>query len=193
MKTRVYDATESFALPFVNGTGAAIAAGAFLLFGGLIACAQCDIAAAAGSTGTVQIGGVFEVTKQSADAMTQGQTVGYDFDNQRADSTFGGNLVVVEAAGSGVLTVKVRLSTSNLMVVKHTASAGEGTADAIVIDFGVNATPTGPVEIQIESTTGVRRAPQGVNSWGTSTNLGKLTVNDSGLLVNEILHVFAWF
>lgn len=188
MKSRVLDASEAFALTFVNGTGAAIASGAVaLLTAGLLGVAQADIPIA--GTGVLQVGGVFTVAKQSSDVMTQGQTVGFDLANQRADSTFAGNLIVVAAAGNGATTVDVRFpGAPTPLVFKRTVSSGEDAANAVVVNTGMGVTLAGPKLVQIESTGNVHRSPQGALTWGTSGNVGKLTINDTGLAVSEVVH-----
>lgn len=70
----------------------------------------------------------------------------------------------------------------------HTVTAGQDTANLAAIDIGLGTTATVVVlGAQIESTTGVFRNPQGIVSVSGST----VTVNDSGLAVNEKVHIVA--
>lgn len=68
--------------------------------------------------------------------------------------------------------------------VDHVVTGAQDSANAAAItvsDLPVRAV----VYAQIESTTGVFRAPQGIVSVSGST----VTVNDTGLAVNEIIHL----
>jgi predicted RecA/RadA family phage recombinase len=191
MKNRIHDAGESHVWTFTNASGVAKTAGTVVAIGALLAMLQVDVAAANGSQSAAQVGGVFEVTKQSADVMAQGQIVGYDIANQRADSTFIGNLEVFEAAGSGKTTVLLRFP--NVAVPlrkKYTASADDNTNNFAIINTGLGATPTGPVLVLIQTAAGVYRVPQGVVEWLTGADLGKLKIADSGLAAGEFIHVF---
>lgn len=193
MKNLVHNAVDSTYRMFVNASGVAKAAGSIVLIGSVLACLHTDVAAANGSTGTAYTGVTVTVTKQSADVMTKGQIVGFDLANQRADSTFAGNCEVIEDAGSGKTEVIIRLAGERIpLTIKYTCSAGDDSANAATINTGLGQTAAGPVLVQIESTGGVKRSPQGANTWGTSGNVGKLTINDSGLAVNEIIHLVVY-
>lgn len=96
--------------------GSAILSGAVVVVGSLVGVALADIAS--GEVGPVQICGVFELPKVSAAVIGAGEEVIYDlsalaFDDNAATPATGdvsGACVAVEAAGNGVLTVKVLLN-----------------------------------------------------------------------------------
>lgn len=69
-------------------------------------------------------------------------------------------------------------------LVDAVVSSSQGSAKVAVIPVS-DLAPKAVVSAQIESTTGVFRAPQGVVSVSGSN----VTVNDSGLAQNEIIHL----
>lgn len=70
----------------------------------------------------------------------------------------------------------------------HTVTAGQDSANAAAINMGLGTTATVvPVSVQIESTGNVYRAPQGA----VTVSAGVITVNDSGLAVDEKIHILA--
>lgn len=96
--------------------GADIASGDVVVVGDQIGIALDAIAN--GAVGVVRLDGVFEVPKVSAAVIGQGEKVIYDlsalaFDDSAATPATGdvsGCCVATEAAGNGVLTVKVKLN-----------------------------------------------------------------------------------
>lgn len=97
-----------------TNTGSAVTSGAVVTVGELLGIAAVDIAN--GATGTVAIEGVFEVACNSADVISQGQTLTWDASasefvdtNTPATGDNVGGAVAVTAAGSGVTSVLVKL------------------------------------------------------------------------------------
>lgn len=98
-----------------SNSGSAISSGDVVIIGGLVGIAETDIAATSGA-GTVCIEGVFEVACNTADLITQGQTLTWDDSasefvdtNTPASGDNAGGVVAMEAAGSGVVLVEVKL------------------------------------------------------------------------------------
>lgn len=187
---RVHDSEASTTVPIV--AGATLAAGKMGWFGNYFG--RITNAAVSGDTVALEIAGVFKLPKTSGSstAMAQGLEVGWDSTNEKVVAgTFGGRIGrVFEAAVDGDTTVLVRLEPGPRQFrTKYTASAGDDSGNSLTIDTGFGATPTGTITAQIENVSGVFRNPQGAKSWGSGANLGKLTFADSGLAVNEIMHV----
>lgn len=90
--------------------GTAVAAGSVVKIGKLIGVAERDIAA--NTTGAVSLRGIYPVAKLSTDVVAAGDALYWDAVNSRLTVTATGNTFAghaVEAAGSGVDTVKIRL------------------------------------------------------------------------------------
>lgn len=101
-------------IDWVNGTGAAKAAGAVVAMGNILGVALVDIAKSA--TGSVAISGVFTVPKVSAAVIAQGESLVWDvsagaFDDNLATPATGdisgAAAVAFEAAGNGVTSFDV--------------------------------------------------------------------------------------
>lgn len=101
-------------IDWVNGTGAAKAAGAVVAMGNILGVALVDIAN--GATGSVAISGVFTVPKVSAAVIAQGESLVWDvsagaFDDNLATPATGdisgAAAVAFEAAGNGVTSFDV--------------------------------------------------------------------------------------
>ena len=93
--------------------GSAVAAGDVVVQGDLVGIATRPIAA--GTTGALAVSGIFDIVKASATVFTVGQKVYWDAANKVAVTTdgTGTNKLIgkaVAAAGSGLTTVRVRLS-----------------------------------------------------------------------------------
>jgi len=91
----------------------AIAAGDIVVQDDLVGIATRPIAA--GTTGALAVSGIFDIVKASDTVFTAGQKVYWDATNKVAVTTDGGgtNKLIgkaVAAAGSGLTTVRVRLS-----------------------------------------------------------------------------------
>jgi len=106
---------ESFT--WTNGTGSAVSAGDVVVVGNILACAMVDIASTA--TGAVRVGYVFSVPKVSGAVIAQGESLTWDvsagaFDDNAASPATGDvtgpPAVAMEAAGSGVTTIDVKLT-----------------------------------------------------------------------------------
>jgi len=104
-------------IEWTNG-GSAVVSGAVVIVGGLVGIAAVDIGA--GETGTVHITEVFEVPCNSADVISQGQTLTWDASagefvdtNTPAAGDNAGGVVAMTAAGNGVTTVEVQLLPGN--------------------------------------------------------------------------------
>lgn len=70
-------------------------------------------------------------------------------------------------------------------LVDHIVNADQDTANSATITVSDITAVQAVVHAQIESTTGVFRNPQGIVSKSGNT----VTVADSGLVVNEIIHL----
>lgn len=100
---------------WTNG-GSAVSSGDVVTVGDLLGVAAVDIAG--GETGTVHIDGVFEVTCDSADVITQGMKLDWDASASKFVDAIGtaasGDLedgcVAVTAAGASVTSVEVLLT-----------------------------------------------------------------------------------
>jgi len=98
--------------------GSAVTAGDVVIQGDLVGIATRPIAA--GTTGALAVSGIFDIVKASGTVFTAGQKVYWDASNKVAVTTDGGgtgggtnNKLIgkaVAAAGSGLTTVRVRLS-----------------------------------------------------------------------------------
>jgi predicted RecA/RadA family phage recombinase len=106
---------EGLSLTYTN-SGSAISSGDIVVAGNQIGVALVDIAN--GATGEVAVQGVYTASKVSAAVIAQGESVIYDvsagaFDDNAATPATGdvsGCCVAMEAAGAGVLTIKVKLN-----------------------------------------------------------------------------------
>lgn len=90
-----------------------IASGAILVIGTKVGVALTDIAS--GTTGSVQMAGVFEVSKLSTDVMAPGALVYWDAGNARLTTTVASNVLagyVFAAAGNGTPVVQIVLNSS---------------------------------------------------------------------------------
>jgi hypothetical protein len=90
-------------------------------------------------------------------------------------------IVVISAATTAFITLTFE---PKVPPVKYTAVAGDDTANTAAFPHGFKVAP-GSFNIQIASTTGVRRAPQGI----VTADAANINVADSGLAVNEVVHV----
>jgi len=93
--------------------GSAVTAGDVVVQGDLVGIATRPIAA--GTTGALAVSGIFDIVKASGTVFTAGQKVYWDASNKVAVTTEGAgtNKLIgkaVAAAGSGLTTVRVRLS-----------------------------------------------------------------------------------
>lgn len=70
-------------------------------------------------------------------------------------------------------------------LVSHTVTTAQDSANAAAITVSDLGTIRDVISAQVESTTGVFRAPQGIVSKATNV----VTVADSGLAVDEIIHL----
>jgi len=189
MRSRIVAPEDAGRLNYwLNGTGAAIAAGIVLALPGIgLGVLHADVGIA--GLGVVDIAGEFEFTKQSADVMTQGMNVGFDIANQRADSTMIGNLTVTKAAGSGVTKVRCKLNPGKPYTIKYVTTSTDNSNNLATLTTGLGVNPSGPWIVQIgASAGGVMRAPQGTVAWTTGT----VVVTDSGLGTSEVIHLAIW-
>lgn len=100
-----------------SNTGSAISAGDVVIMGDTIGVAAVDIAATTG-VGEVYIDGEFTLPKLTAAVITVGQRMMWDvtgggFDDDAATPASGdisNGAIAMEGAGSGVLTIKARLT-----------------------------------------------------------------------------------
>lgn len=104
-------------LDWTNATGSAVSSGDVVPIAGVLGVALVDIAD--GSTGSVQITGVFVLPKVSAAVIAQGETLTWDvsasaFDDNAATPATGditgAAALAFEAAGNGATTLAVRLT-----------------------------------------------------------------------------------
>lgn len=104
-------------IDWTNATGSAVAAGAVVAIGNILGVAL--VAIANGSTGSVQITGVFTVPKVSGAVIAAGESLTWDvsagaFDDNLATPATGditvGAAVAFEAAGNGVTSMKVKFT-----------------------------------------------------------------------------------
>lgn len=98
-------------LQVTNGTGSTVTAGSGILVGTKVGVATVDIANSA--TGSVAMDGVFNVTKLSTDAVTQGAALYWDNTNKRLTTTSSGNTYAgyaAAASGSGTANVNIALN-----------------------------------------------------------------------------------
>lgn len=106
-------------IAWTNATGSAVAAGAVVTAGDLLGIAETDIAN--GAVGTVNIEGVYEVTCDSADVITQGQKVDWDASASKLVDAIGSaaagdnvnGAVALTDAPNGVVLVEVKLLPGN--------------------------------------------------------------------------------
>jgi predicted RecA/RadA family phage recombinase len=106
-------------LDYTNATAAAIAIGSVIVFGtkvGVLIGGDDSVntaTLAVGSTGSVQICGVFELAKASADVIAQGAAVYWSTANGNITTTASGNTaagIATAAAAGDVTTVNVLLN-----------------------------------------------------------------------------------
>jgi predicted RecA/RadA family phage recombinase len=91
--------------------GANITSGQVVLMGVRIGVALAAIAN--GSTGSVQVTGVFTIAKLATDVVAQGAALYWDNTNSRLTTTASGNTLAgyaTAAAGSGVSTVNIKIN-----------------------------------------------------------------------------------
>ncbi len=91
--------------------GSAVTSGQVVLIGVRIGVALKDIAANA--TGPLQVAGVFNIAKLSADVVAQGAALYWDNTNSRLTTTASGNTLAgfaAAAAGNGATTVAIKLN-----------------------------------------------------------------------------------
>ena len=106
--------TTKFVQPgeVINYTaGANIASGQVVLMGVRIGVALTAIAN--GSTGPVQVTGVFAIAKLSTDVVAQGAALYWDNTNSRLTTTASGNTLAgyaTAAAGNGAATVNIKIN-----------------------------------------------------------------------------------
>lgn len=109
-------------ITWTNGTGSAVSSGDPVVVGQILGVALVDIAN--GSSGSVQISGVFDVPKADAAVIAQGESLTWDasageFDDNAATPAAGdvqgGGAVAMEAKGA---------TTSETILVKFTAIPG---------------------------------------------------------------------
>nr|WP_199082934.1 DUF2190 family protein [Pedobacter sp. ASV19] len=101
---------EGEIIDYTNGTGADIASGDLVLFGGLAGVAVTNIAN--GGVGSVQLTGVFKIAK-AAGAITQGAKLYYVSADKNLSTTASGNTLVgvaARAALTGDSTVDLLLT-----------------------------------------------------------------------------------
>ena len=102
---------EGDVIDHVNASGSTITSGTAVLIGARLGVALADIAN--GATGSVQVEGVFTVTKLGTDVVAAGALLYWDNTNKRLTTTASGNTLsgfAVAAAGSGVTTVNIKIN-----------------------------------------------------------------------------------
>lgn len=102
---------EGDVIDYANASGATITSGTPVLIGARLGVALADIAN--GSTGSVQVEGVFTITKLGTDTVAAGALLYWDNTNKRLTTTASGNTLAgfaVAAAGAGVTTVNVKIN-----------------------------------------------------------------------------------
>ena len=102
---------EGDVIDYVNASGSTITSGTAVLIGARLGVALADIANCA--TGSVQVEGVFTVTKLGTDVVAAGALLYWDNTNKRLTTTASGNTLsgfAVAAAGSGVTAVNIKIN-----------------------------------------------------------------------------------
>lgn len=102
---------EGDVIDYANASGSTITSGTPVLIGARLGVALADIAN--GATGSVQVEGVFTVTKLGTDTVAAGALLYWDNTNKRLTTTASGNTLAgfaVAAAGSGVITVNIKIN-----------------------------------------------------------------------------------
>ena len=102
---------EGDVIDYANASGSTITSGTPVLIGARLGVALADIAN--GATGSVQVEGVFTVTKIGTDTVAAGALLYWDNTNKRLTTTASGNTLAgfaVAAAGSGVTTVNIKIN-----------------------------------------------------------------------------------
>lgn len=102
---------EGDVIDYANASGSTITSGTPVLIGARLGVALADIAN--GSTGSVQVEGVFTITKLGTDNVTAGALLYWDNTNKRLTTTASGNTLAgfaVAAAGSGATTVNIKIN-----------------------------------------------------------------------------------
>lgn len=174
---------------YTNSSGSTIASGSVVDIGnGQFGIANGDIAD--GKTGTLHIAGEFRVAKTTGISFAKGDRVGWDAGNKNAVHWAPG----ITHKYLGVATsdqvdadteVHVTLGVEpRSPAIRRVVTAGEGAADTMDIVHGFKAAP-GAFTVQVESTGGVRRSPQGA----VVADATKITLSDTGLAANEIVHI----
>ena len=102
---------EGDVIDYANASGSTITSGTTVLIGARLGVALADIAN--GATGSVQVEGVFTVTKLGTDTVAAGALLYWDNTNKRLTTTASGNTLAgfaVAEAGSGVTTVNIKIN-----------------------------------------------------------------------------------
>ena len=102
---------EGDVIDYANASGSTITSGTPVLIGARLGVALADIAN--GATGSVQVEGVFTVTKLGTDTVAAGALLYWDNTNKRLTTTASGNTLAgfaVAVAGSGVTTVNIKIN-----------------------------------------------------------------------------------
>ncbi len=180
---------DSCRFQWTNGTGGAISSGALVRANGRYGVATKDIAS--GATGTVVFEGQFTFTKGTGYTLSEGQAVAWDgtkiVDAGTVETPPVGRATLAAVSNDTVCTVT--LGPVAPRCIKHTVTAGEDSGNQADIDLGTGRAPSQIVSVQIESTANVRRVSAGAVTALSGGNLGKVRVVDSGLAVNEVIHL----
>ncbi|MCA3003796.1 MAG: DUF2190 family protein [Phycisphaerales bacterium] len=195
MKNGFKDFPNSTEFTWTNGTGSAVAAGVPVrLPGGGVGVTLEAIAN--GATGTVLTRASVQLAKATGGgtALVQGQTVGWDFTNNRAErvGTINAPLalgVVAVAAADADATVVIDLNATGqaMAYIGRNPTAGEDTANAATWTTGVGRNPVA-YGVTVFDNTGAVRAGTTV-AWSN----GVATITNTGLVATDTVQGWAIF
>ena len=195
MKNGFKSFPDSTEFTWVNGTGSAVAAGVPVrLPGGGVGVTLEAIAN--GASGTVVTRGSVRLAKATGGgtALLQGQTVGWDFTNNRAErvGTIGAPLalgvVAAPAADADALvTVDLNANNQGMAFIGRNPTAGEDSANAAVWTTGVGRNPSAYGVLVFDNTGAVRAGTTVVWSNGVAT------ITNTGLVATDTVQGWATF
>lgn len=203
--TLVVQHSESYKLQWTNSTGSTAAGGTLVDLGTCFARVVADILN--GAVGTVEIGGVFKIAKNTGISFVAGEQVAFDMTNNRADKVGTANAKVgglaFQSAASADTTMVVALNSprsgqsgSTKIVVSSGQAAANSANGQVTFDTGLGANLR-TYQVMVLNSSGVQQAfvTGAVGGYTITDSAGVITISGtaSGVQLDAGWIVHIWY